>query len=365
MQRKIGLTIGLWLLSACCTANAVENTPKPVHCDVQIQGSSLNLDEACIRKTPELRRALVDMAVYLQSTDASKLTAPTYHGPMDKQRLINTVEQLVTWLDGKSSSKKPLGQQFDFYALGDPQDKRPVQYGGYFTPQLAVQAHESAEYRYPLYAKPKGDATLPSRREIMQGALKGKGLEIAWTNDPIGYYFMQVQGSGLIRFPDGKTQLLGFAGKNTQAYVSIGRYMQDKGYLRTDNLSNTAVRQWLKLNPDKLDEVLGANPSFVFFRPVKDVVRSASTLPVIAGHTASVDNSMIPFGSVLLVELPIRDNNGKIVQHEWRLLLASDRRSDDQGVVRIGIYTGEGEAGRLEAQRFFPAGRAFLLQSGL
>ena len=43
---------------------------------------------------------------------------------------------------------------------------------------------------------------------------------------------MQVQGSGLIRFPDGKTQLLGFAGKNTQAYVSIGRYMQDKGYLR-------------------------------------------------------------------------------------------------------------------------------------
>ena len=176
---------------------------------------------------------------------------------------------------------------------------------------------------------------------------------------------MQVQGSGLIRFPDGKTQLLGFAGKNTQAYVSIGRYMQDKGYLRTDNLSNTAVRQWLKLNPDKLDEVLGANPSFVFFRPVKDVVRSASTLPVIAGHTASVDNSMIPFGSVLLVELPIRDNNGKIVQHEWRLLLASDRRSDDQGVVRIGIYTGEGEAGRLEAQRFFPAGRAFLLQSGL
>jgi membrane-bound lytic murein transglycosylase A len=364
MQRKIRLTIGLWLLVACCAVNATESTPKPVNCEVQIRGSSLDLDEACIRKTPELRRALVDMAVYLQSTDANKLTAPGYHGPMDKQRLIKTVEQLVAWLDSEPNTQQPIGKQFDFYALGDPQDKRPVQYGGYFTPQLGVQAHESAEYRYPVYTKPKGDAALPSRREIMQGALKGKGLEIAWTNDPIGYYFMQVQGSGLMRFPDGKTQLLGFAGKNAHPYTSIGRYMQDKGYLRTDNLSNTAVRQWLKLNPDKLDEVLGANPSFVFFRPVKDVVRSASTLPVIAGHTASVDNRMIPFGSVLLVELPIRDNNGKIVQHEWRLLLASDRRSDDRGVVRIGIYTGEGEAGRLEAQRFFPAGRAFLLQSG-
>lgn len=361
MQRKLGLTVGLWLLSACCTVNAVESTPNPAQCDVKIQGSRLNLDEVCIRKTPELRRALVDMAVYLRTTDASKLIAPNYHGPMNKQRLIKTVEQLIAWFDGKADAKKT----FNFYALGDPQDKRPVQYSGYFTPQLAVQAHESAEYRYPIYAKPPDDLISLSRREIMQGALKGKGLEIAWTNDPVGYYFMQVQGSGLIRFPDGKTQLLGFSGKNTQTYASIGRYMQDKGYLRTDNLSNTAVQQWLKLNPDKLDEVLGANPSFVFFQPVKDVVRSASMLPVIAGHTASVDNSMIPFGSVLLVELPIRDNSGQIVQHEWRLLLASDRRSDDRGTVRIGIYTGEGEEGRLEAQRFFPAGRAFLLHSGL
>ncbi len=233
------------------------------------------------------------------------------------------------------------------------------------SPQWWMSAtHLSADYRYPIYNKPKGDAPLPSRSAIVQGALAGKGLEIAWTNNPIDYYFMQVQGSGLIRYPDGHTQLLGFAGKNNYPYASIGRYMQQKGYLRTDNLSNTAVRQWLKLNPKKLDEVLNASQSFVFFRPVNDVVRSASGLPVVAGHTASVDNALIPFGSILLAELPLRDNKGKIVQHEWRLLLATDRRSDDRGVIKIGIYTGEGEDARAEAQRFFPAGRAFILQSG-
>lgn len=352
-----------WLWVWCGLSAAADIPPVTVNCDVKIQGTDITLDENCIRKTPKLRRALVDLSVYLHSTDASRLTTPDYRGPMDKAKLIRTAEQLVAWLDGKTPNQ-PIGKLFDFYALGDPKEKRPVQYSGYFTPVLDVQAQPSAEYRYPVYGKPKGDVPLPSRRDIMQGALAGKGLEIAWTNDPIAYYFMQVQGSGLIRYPDGRTQRLGFAGKNAYPYTSIGRYMQEKGYLHSDNLSSTAVRQWLKLNPDKLNEVLGANASFVFFKPVKDVLRSASTLPVIAGHTASVDNSMIPFGSVLLAELPIRDNNGKIVQHEWRLLLATDRRSDDRGVVSIGIYTGEGEEGRLQAQRFFPAGRAFLLQSG-
>lgn len=333
-------------------------------CDVHIQGESLALDEHCIKKTPELRQALVDLAVYLQTTDISRLATADYHGPLDKNNLIHTVEELIAWLGAPSGSGKPIGKQFDFYALGDSQDKRPVQYSGYFTPVLDVQAERSDEYRYPVYGKPKGDGVLPSRSEIMQGALDGKGLEIAWTNDPIAYYFMQVQGSGLMRYPDGKTVLLGFAGKNAHPYVSIGRYMQEKSYLRTDNLSNDAIRQWLKLNPDKLNEVLEANQWFVFFKPVKDVLRGASSLPVVTGHTAAVDNSMIPFGSILLVELPMRDKDGKIVQHEWRLLLATDRRSDNRGAVRIGIYTGEGEAGRLEAQRFFPAGRAFILQSG-
>jgi membrane-bound lytic murein transglycosylase A len=361
--RRLWCAAGLFVLTSANVYAA--DAPTSSECDVHIQGASLTLDDQCIRKTPALREALVDMAVYLQTTDVSRLVTPDYHGPTDKERMIRTVEAVIGWLDGgNAASGKAIGKQFDFYALGDPQDKRPVQYGGYFTSVLAVNKTKSAEYRYPVYTKPKGDEALPSRRQVMDGALDGKGLEIAWTNDPIEYYFMQVQGSGLIRYPDGKTQLLGFAGKSAYPYASIGRYMKEKGYLRTDNLSSNAIRQWLRLNPAKLDEVLNANQSFVFFRPVKGELRTASGLPVVAGHTASVDNSMIPFGSILLAELPIRDKEGKIVQHEWRLLLATDRSSDDRGAVRIGIYTGEGEEGRTQAQRFFPAGRAFLLQSG-
>lgn len=333
-------------------------------CDVHIQGESLTLDEHCISKASELRKALVDLAVYLQTTDSTRLVTPDYHGPLSKARMIRTVEDLVAWLDAPAGSGKPIGKQFDFYALGDSKEKRPVQYSGYFTPVLDVRDKRSDEYHYPIYGKPKGESSLPSRREVMQGVLDGKGLEIAWTNDPIAYYFTQVQGSGLMRYPDGKTELLGFAGKNAKPYVSIAHYMKEKGYLRTDNLSNDAVRQWLKLNPDKLDEVLNANQSFVFFKPVKDVLRGAASLPVVAGYTAAVDNSMIPLGSILLVELAMRDKDDKIVQHEWRLLLATDHRSDAKGAVSIGIYTGEGDEGRIAAKRFFPAGRAFLLQAG-
>lgn len=361
MLQKLMLAVCTCLLASNAYAQAPVNNSK--ECDLQIQGARLSLSAQCINKSPQLRNALVDLSVYLQTTPPERLVSAGYEGPLDTSRLQHTVEQLVHWMDNPSS-RTANSEPFNFYALGDPETKRPVQYGGYFTPVLEVSATQTASFKYPIYGKPAGDAPLPSRHEIMQGALQGKGLEIAWTNNLVDYYFMQVQGSGLIRYPDGRTQLLGFAGKNDHPYVSIGRYMQQKGYLRTDNLTNAAIRQWLKLNPGKLDEVLGANQSFVFFRPTNDEVRSASGLPVLAGHTASVDTNMIPFGSILLAELPLRDNKGKIVQHEWRLLLATDRRSDDRGVVRIGIYTGEGKKARQEALRFFPAGRAFVLQSG-
>lgn len=338
--------------------------PTTGECDVHIQGEALSLDGQCIHKTPELRRALVELTVYLHTANASKLASPTYHGPLDQGKLLRTVEQLIRWVDNAPGSDVPLGKQFDFFALGDPQEKRPVQYVGYFTPILEVNATETATFHYPIYGKPKGDAPYPSRREIMAGALHGKGLEIAWTNNPIDYYFMQVQGSGLIRYPDGHMQRLGFAGKNAYPYASIGHYMQDKDYLRTDNLSNEAVRQWLRLNPDKLDEVLNANQSFIFFRAVKDSLRTASSLPIVPNYTAAVDTSMIPFGSIILAELALRDNKGKIVQHEWRVLLAIDRTGDTKGAVRIGIYTGEGDAAREQVQRLYPAGRAFILHSG-
>ena len=314
------------------------------------------LTEACIDKTPELQQALLDLLTYWQTAK------PLIRQETSTQR--RTLEQLLHWVEAPQTSDAFLPETLQLEALGAPDDDAyPVELSGYFTPVIDVSATPTAAFRYPIYDKPKYGA-LPSRAEIMQGALHGKGLEIAWTNNPVDYYFMQVQGSGLIRYADGRTQLLGFSGKNTHPYASIGRYMQQKGYLRTENLSNEAVREWLNSNPHKLDEVLNANQSFVFFRAVKDVIRSAFGLPVVAGYTASVDNSVIPFGSILLVELPLRDNKGKIVQHEWRLLLATDRRSDEQGITKIGIYTGEGEEARAAAQRFFPAGRAFILRSG-
>ncbi|EIJ35651.1 MltA domain-containing protein [Thiothrix nivea] len=361
MFRTILLAASACLLAGSVHAQQPANTFQPSNCDASIQGNQIALRPSCLRTAPTLRNALADLSVYLHTTNPDKLVSPGYAGPLEVEKLQQTVEQLLQKMDNASAGDV----QFHFYALGDPDDKRPVQFGGYFTPVLEVSAKPTGAFQYPIYAKPAdGTTRLPTRGEIMQGALRGKGLEIAWTNNPVDYYFMQVQGSGLIRYQDGRTQLLGFAGKNGYPYTSIGRYMQQQGYLRTGNLSNTAIRQWFKLNPGKADEVLAANQSFVFFQPTDEAVRSASGLPVVAGHTASVDPSIIPFGSILLAELPLRDNNGKIVQHEWRLLLATDRRADDKTAVRIGIYTGEGEAAKAAAARFFPAGRAFILQSG-
>lgn len=315
---------------------------------------------SCLTNSPALRAALNDLAVYLRTTPATRLAAPAYSGPLDVPRLQRTVTQLLAWLDNPSI---PLEQQFDLYALGDPSSRQPVKYSGYYTPLLEVSDRPDSEFRYPIYQMPAGKGALPTRAEIMRGALHGKGLEIAWTNNPVDYYFVQVQGSGVMRFRDGHTQLLGFAGKNGHPYISIAHYMQQQGYLRGNDLSNETVRQWLSLNPHKRDEILAANPAFVFFKALKDDIRGAAGLPVVAGHTASVDTSMIPFGSILLAELTWRNPNGKTLESEWRLLLATDRRPEDNSVVSIGIYTGAGAQAHSDAQRLVPTGRAFILQS--
>lgn len=315
---------------------------------------------SCLTNSPALRAALSDLSGYLRTTPATRLAAPDYSGPLDVPRLQRTATELLAWLDNPII---PLEQQFDLYALGDPSSQQPVKYSGYYTPLLEVSDRPNSEFRYPIYQMPAAKGALPTRAEIMRGALHGKGLEIAWTNNPVDYYFVQVQGSGVMRFRDGHTQLLGFAGKNGHPYTSIGRYMQQQGYLRGNDLSNETVRQWLNLNPHKRDAILAANPAFVFFKVLKDDIRGASGLPVIAGHTASVDTRMIPFGSILLAELAWRDAHGKTVQSEWRLLLATDRRPEDKSVVNIGIYMGEGTQAQSDAQRLVPTGRAFILQS--
>ena len=70
-----------------------------------------------------------------------------------------------------------------------------------------------------------------TRGEIEDGALANKGLELAWAKDPVDLFFVEIQGSGRIRFNDGSVMRIAYANQNGRDYVAIGRLLRDRGIL--------------------------------------------------------------------------------------------------------------------------------------
>ncbi|HRJ51326.1 MAG TPA: MltA domain-containing protein [Candidatus Thiothrix moscowensis] len=298
----------------------------------------LDLPDDCISRNEHTRRGLLTQAEYLRKLPGGTKSAPLW-GNVSNAALLETVQELLRWHDGISPGS--LQERFSLREMGSAQRGDLAQFTGYFTPLLEVKSYPDSEFRIPIYREPPGSLARLSHAQIARNALGGKGLEVAWTNDPVNLFFAQVQGSGVARFPDGKELLLDYAGDNGQKFTSIADYMRMKGY-KPRNFGNEGIREWLRQHPGKIGEVLTSNPRYVFFKLTDDLPTTASGTRVIPGHTVAVDHKYIPLGSVLLAEVPRVDSWGNKVGHDWRLLFAQDKGADIKGAGRLDLYTGFG-----------------------
>ncbi|MBH5328591.1 murein transglycosylase A [Eikenella sp. S3360] len=186
-----------------------------------------------------------------------------------------------------------------------------------------------------------------TRAEINAGALSGRAPVLAYANDPVELFFLHIQGSGRLRTPDGRFVRLGFADKNDHPYASIGRYMADRGYLPLAQTSMPKIRDWLRAHPDKLAEVLGKNPSYVFFRQLPDSNDGpigSLGVPLTGGYSGAVDKRFITLGAPLFLATA-HPETGRALN---RLMMAQDTGSAINGAVRVDFFWGYGdEAGRV------------------
>jgi len=111
----------------------------------------------------------------------------------------------------------------------------------------------------------------------------------------------------------------------------------------------------------RIETVLSKNPRYVFFQLGQHERVTASGTPIINGHSVAVDTRYIPFGSILLAEIPIRNKKGKVLRKEWRLLFAQDRGAAIRTDMRLDVYTGTGDDARREANQITGIGKAYLL----
>ena len=147
--------------------------------------------------------------------------------------------------------------------VGEP----PALFTGYFEPELEGSPVRTPRFAWPIYRRPpelRDGEVFHSRTEIERGVLRGRGLELAWLDDPVDVYFLQVQGSGRIRMPDGRVMRVGYAGRNGHEYRSVGQEMVRRGTHRMDQVSAQEIAAYVRGGAGA--DLLNINPSYVFFR---------------------------------------------------------------------------------------------------
>ena len=199
-----------------------------------------------------------------------------------------------------------------------------------------------------------------TRREILTGeAMRGRGLEIAWVDDPVELFFLQIQGSGRIRLPGGRMLRVGYGGANGHPYRSIGAELVRRGIYSAHQVSAQVIRSWVRRNPVAGAELLMHNPSYVFFREVRLATDSTGPLgamnrPVTALRSIAVDPAFTPLGAPVWLE---KDGQGKM----RRLMIAQDTGSAIKGAQRADIFFGTGDAAGQAAGRLRDPGRMLVL----
>ncbi len=226
--------------------------------------------------------------------------------------------------------------------------------------------------RGKLVETAQGKKVVPyaSRAELdTNPALRGK--EIVWVDDAIEAFFLQVQGSGRVQLMDhnkpGETIRLAYADQNGYPYKSIGRYLIDRGEMTLDQASMQGIQAWAKANPQRLAELLNANPSYVFFKEAKILdpgvgPNGALGVPLTPGRSIAVDTKVIPLGAPVFLATTMPNSSAPL----RRLMMAQDTGgaivAQKGSVVRADYFWGFGAAAGEQAGRMKQQGQMWVLQ---
>ena len=202
-----------------------------------------------------------------------------------------------------------------------------------------------------------------TRAEIEQGVLKGKGLEIAWVQDPVALFEVQVQGSGRIHLAEGGVLSLGFDGSNNRPYTAIGGVLADMGVMQRDEATWPAIRDWLKRNPQQGREVMRKNERYIFFKDTRTAAAGRlEGVPLTAQRSLAIDVAFTPYGTPIWIDTqrPVAGKPGPLEIYR-RLMIAQDSGAAIKGPARGDVFFGGGAQAADWAGRMVGGGRAIVL----
>jgi membrane-bound lytic murein transglycosylase A len=365
-MRRLGVLFGL-ALSSCVPPGSVSRLPPPPWTVPQGAGpafTAIRYDQMPGWESDHAGDALLTFlasCAQMRTNPAQALggsgEAAALGGTAAQWTAVCAAAEVVPANDDAAARKffeanlQPYGVSADGSAAG--------LFTAYYEPEVAGSRIPDATYKYPLYRRPPGlvpGAVLPTRADIERGALRGKRLELLWLADPVDVFFLQVQGAGRVRLPDGHIVRVTYDGQNGQPYVPIGRVLVDWHEMTLDRVSMQSIRGWLAAHPDRATELMDQNTSYVFFRELNGYgadMGPPGTLgaPLTPMRSIAVDKAFVPLGAPVWIDT--KDSlDGKPIQ---RLMAAQDLGGAIRGPVRADIFFGwgadaEAHAGKMRQQ---------------
>jgi len=266
-------------------------------------------------------------------------------------------------------SKEFIENNFTPYMIASLDKNKESILTGYYEPELRGSFTKSEIYKYPIYGVPKDLITVdlssiyPDLKNYrLRGRLDGNRLVpyysreelskrdinaeiICYCDSKIDKFFLEVQGSGRVTLDNGETIFIGFGNQNGHKYSSIGKYLVKSGEISKEDISLQSIREWFKLNPLRVDEVLNHNSSVVFFTSRDKAATGSLGIVLNPLRSIAVDRRYIPLGSMVYVSAK---------NSYERVAFAQDTGGAIKGAVRADMFLGFGEeageiAGELKA----------------
>jgi membrane-bound lytic murein transglycosylase A len=264
-----------------------------------------------------------------------------------------------------------------------------VLFTGYYEPIMQARREADELYRFPIYGVPDDLISVdpeafgfdplprslvgrvegrelvpyPDRGEIDFGnGLAARTEVLGYLADPVDVFFLQVQGSGTLVFPDGSRLRAGYAASNGREYRSIGKLLIEEGLVSREEMSMQAIRTYLASHPEEIERVFSYNPSYVFFRPLGDVGGPLGCygLPVTAGRSIATDRRLFPapVPGYVTGSMPAAEGDDEVFA---RFVLNQDTGGSIQGADRVDLFIGAGNAAAEVAGRMQHQGRLYLI----
>ena len=363
----------------------------PIDSIADLKGFTDDMDSA------SLKRAINNqLAVMFEQDKASPVRLGNF--TLTRGRLVETLQAFQKLLQKnlpQEEFNKKVSKEFLLYRVGKGKRKKML-FTGYYRPVIPASPIPTPRYRFPIYQMPEKDLQMVkkqsgirlvgsksgitkirkiqsgknwrslTREEIdIKGALDKHGLEVAWLENELERYFLHIQGSGVLEYPDGRRQGVRYQGSNKYSYNGIGKLMIRDGVITTSEGSMQGIKKYFAQNPQNISKYLNQNKRYIFFTLSDEGAIGSGGGELVGGRSIATDKSIYPAGGLVFIKVrqPVLDSNYKI--KSWkpisRFVIDQDTGSAIRGKARADLYFGTGKEAGAKAGRYHEKGEVYYL----